>query len=90
MRINIPLRFKNKVTLLAIISLLVRTVIAVLALFAIKPPVSYDALMNVIKISLDLLVLVGVITDPTTPGIGDSEKAMGYTELGGGTGLNSI
>lgn len=54
-----------------------------LALFAIKPPVSYDALMNVIKMSLDLLVLVGVITDPTTPGIGDSEKAMGYTELGG-------
>ena len=83
MRINIPLRFKNKVTLLAIISLLVRIVIAVLALFAIKPPVSYDALMNVIKMSLDLLVLVGVITDPTTPGIGDSEKAMGYTELGG-------
>ena len=83
MRINIPLRFKNKVTLLAIISLLVRIVIAVFALFAIKPPVSYDALMNVIKMSLDLLVLVGVITDPTTPGIGDSEKAMGYTELGG-------
>jgi phi LC3 family holin len=83
MRINIPLRFKNKVTLLAIISLLVRIVIAVLALFAIKPPVSYDALMNVVKMSLDLLVLVGVITDPTTPGIGDSEKAMGYTELGG-------
>ena len=57
--------------------------IAVFALFAIKPPVSYDALMNVIKMSLDLLVLVGVITDPTTPGIGDSEKALGYTELGG-------
>lgn len=83
MKLNMPLRFKNKVTLLAIISLLVRIVIAVLALFAIKPPVSYDALMNVIKMSLDLLVLVGVITDPTTPGIGDSEKAMGYTELGG-------
>ncbi len=83
MRINIPLRFKNKVTLLAIISLFIRIVIAVFALFAIKPPVSYDALMNVIKMSLDLLVLIGVITDPTTPGIGDSEKALGYTELGG-------
>lgn len=83
MKLNMPLRFKNKVTLLAIISLFVRIVIAVLALFAIKPPVSYDALMNVIKMSLDLLVLVGVITDPTTPGIGDSEKALGYTELGG-------
>lgn len=83
MKLNMPLRFKNKVTLLAIISLFVRIVIAVLALFAIKPPVSYDALMNVIKMSLDLLVLVGVITDPTTPGISDSEKALGYTELGG-------
>ena len=82
-KLNMPLRFKNKVTLLAILSLFVRIVIAVLALFAIKPPVSYDAAMGVIKMVLDLLVLLGIIIDPTTPGITDSDAAMSYTELGG-------
>lgn len=29
---------------------------------------------------LTFLGLIGVIVDPTTAGIGDSERAMGYTE----------
>ena len=30
---------------------------------------------------LTFLGLVGVLVDPTTAGIGDSERAMGYTDL---------
>ena len=29
---------------------------------------------------VNLLVALGVVVDPTTQGVGDSERAMGYTE----------
>lgn len=82
-KINIPLRFKNRVTLFAILALVVRIVIEVLTWFSITPPVSYDTFMNTVKMVLDVLVLAGVITDPTTPGIGDSDRALEYNKLGG-------
>ncbi|HFI0356792.1 TPA: phage holin [Streptococcus suis] len=31
---------------------------------------------------MSILTVVGVINDPTTTGLSDSERAMGYDELG--------
>ena len=71
--INWKLRFKNKATLLAIAS----TVILLIQQLGFKLP---DNIADIVNTFLTLLVLLGVINDPTTAGVGDSAKALTYTE----------
>ena len=71
--INWRLRFQNKATLLAIAS----TVILLVQQLGFKLP---DNIADVVNTFLTLLVLLGVINDPTTEGISDSPKALTYTE----------
>ena len=71
--INWKLRFQNKATLLAIAS----TVILLAQQLGFKLP---DNIADVVNTFLTLLVLLGVINDPTTGGISDSPNALGYTE----------
>ena len=71
--INWKLRFKNKATLIAIAS----TVILLIQQLGFKLP---DNIADIVNTFLTLLVLLGVINDPTTEGISDSPKALTYTE----------
>ena len=71
--INWKLRFKNKATLLAIAS----TVILLVQQLGFKLP---DNIADVVNTFLTLLVLLGVINDPTTEGISDSPNALTYAE----------
>lgn len=77
--INWRLRFQNKATLLAIAS----TVILLVQQLGFKLP---DNIADVVNTFLTLLVLLGVINDPTTEGISDSPKALTYTEPKKGLG----
>ena len=69
--INWKLRFKNKATLLAIAS----TVILLAQQLGLKLP---DNIADVVNTVLTLLVLLGVVNDPTTAGFKDSETALTY------------
>ena len=69
--INWKLRFKNKATILAIAS----TVILLAQQLGLKLP---DNIEDVVNTVLTLLVLLGVVNDPTTAGFKDSEKALTY------------
>ena len=71
--INWKLRFQNKATLLAIAS----TVILLIQQLGFKLP---DNIVDVGNTFLTLLVLLGVINDPTTQGVSDSPKALTYSE----------
>ena len=71
--INWKLRFQNKATLLAIAS----TVILLAQQLGFKLP---DNIADVVNTFLTLLVLLGVINDPTTEGLSDSPKALTYSE----------
>ena len=71
--INWKLRFQNKATLLAIAS----TVILLIQQLGFKLP---DNIADVVNTFLTLLVLLGVINDPTTEGVSDSPKALTYSE----------
>lgn len=71
--INWKLRFKNKATLIAIAS----TVILLAQQLDLKLP---DNIEDVVNTVLTLLVLLGVVNDPTTAGVGDSAEALTYTE----------
>ena len=71
--INWRLRFQNKATLLAIAG----TLILLAQQLGLKLP---DNIEDVVNTVLTLLVLLGVINDPTTEGISDSPNALTYAE----------
>ena len=80
MRINWKVRFKNKVWLGSFISLIVGFVYSMLALFDVFPEITENAVVRLFDQILTFLGLIGVIVDPTTDGINDSVRAMGYEE----------
>ncbi len=80
MSINWKVRFKNKVWLTAFITFAVSTVYQFLKMFEIAPVLTQDAVMQAVAVILQLLSLLGVVVDPTTKGLGDSARALGYDE----------
>ena len=80
MKINWKVRFKNKVWLSTFISLIVGFIYNILACFDIFPAVTQNAVMQIIGNVLTFLGLIGVIVDPTTAGLEDSNRAMNYEE----------
>ena len=80
MKINWKVRFRNKVWLGSFLSLIVGFVYSMLALFDVCPTVTQNLVIQMMNQVLTFLGLIGVIVDPTTAGLADSERAMGYEE----------
>ncbi|WP_027399862.1 phage holin [Anaerovorax odorimutans] len=80
MKINWKLRFKNKATLIALLTCSISFVYQVLGIIGITTPITEDMLMQYISAGLNLLVALGVLVDPTTKGISDSVNAVTYQE----------
>ncbi len=80
MKLNWKVRFKNKVWLGSFLSLLIGFAYSLLALFDVFPQVTESLVLQLLNQLLTFLGLIGVIVDPTTAGLGDSERAMGYEE----------
>ena len=76
--INWKLRFQNRATLWAIISLVVSMAYRILDACGVIPPFSQDFILEIAADVLTLLGLLGIIVDPTTDGIADSQRAMSY------------
>lgn len=71
--INFKLRLKNKATLVALIS----AVFLMLQQFGLHIPTNIQEGLNTF---VGILVILGIVTDPTTKGIGDSERALSYEQ----------
>ena len=80
MKMNWKVRFRNKTWLTMFISLIIGFVFNILKLFDIVPVVTENTLVTIVAQVLEFLGLIGVLVDPTTAGIGDSNRAMTYTE----------
>ena len=80
MKINWKVRFKNKIWLGSFLSLIVSFVYSMLGLFDVFPAVTRNNVIEILNQILTFLGLIGVLVDPTTAGLGDSERAMGYDE----------
>lgn len=76
--INWKLRLKNKTTLIALLTAVVALIYQTLGLFKIVPSISADDVLKVAGLAVNVLVLLGIVVDPTTKGITDSEQAKGY------------
>ena len=80
MRINWKVRFKNKVWLGSFLSLVIGFIYSLLALFDVFPAVTQNLVVQLLNQVLTFLGLIGVIVDPTTAGLEDSNRAMGYED----------
>ena len=75
---NWKLRFQNPATLTALIAALVAFVYQVLSIMGITTTIDQSFFVQLGGVVVTLLVALGVIVDPTTAGIEDSEKALSY------------
>lgn len=80
MKINWTLRLQNKATLAALAATVLAFAYQLCGIFGIVPPISQDSLLQLVGIVLNILVALGVVTDPTTSGLSDSARALGYDE----------
>lgn len=77
-KINMKLRWQNKVTLTAIVLAVIALVYQVLGLCGVVPAVSQSDVVTTAGMVINVLVLLGVVVDPTTSGVGDSDQALKY------------
>lgn len=78
--INWTVRIRNKTFWLAVIPavlLLIQTVAAVFG-YTLDLGELGDKLLAVVNAVFGVLVILGVVADPTTSGVGDSVQAMTY------------
>lgn len=80
MKINWKVRFRNKTWLTMFISLIIGFVFNMLKLFDVIPVITENTVATIAAQVLEFLGLIGVLVDPTTDGLGDSNRAMGYVE----------
>ena len=85
MKINWKLRLKNRATLSALIAFAVALVFQVLGWFGVSPAVTQNEILQAISYLLEILSGLGIIVDPTTAGIDDSDRAMQYKEPSAGS-----
>ena len=77
-KINWKVRFKNKVWLASFISLIIGFVFSILRMFDVYPKVTENEIAIAIDNLLTFLGMIGVLIDPTTEGMFDSQRALSY------------
>lgn len=80
--INWTVRLKNKAFWVAIIPATLLLVQVVAAVFGITIDLGElgNKLLEVVNAAFGVLAILGIVTDPTTKGISDSDNALAYTE----------
>ena len=82
MKINWKVRIKNKTFWITFIPAVLLLIQVIAALFGYELDLSEigNKLLEVIEAVFGVLVILGVITDHTTKGLGDGEVGLSYTE----------
>ena len=81
-KINWEVRLKNKQFWISMVSALALVVQAVAALFGFTLDLTTltGKIVAVVNAVFVVLALLGIVVDPTTNGVGDSDRAMTYEE----------
>lgn len=77
-KINLLLRLQNKVTLVTLLTAFIALGYQLLGLFGVVPRINQNELTSVVVMAVNILVMLGIVVDPTTKGIGDSDEALMY------------
>lgn len=78
--INWTVRFRNKAFWAALIPAVLLLIQVVAAVFGYTLDLGElgNQLLAVVNALFAVLAILGVVTDPTTKGVGDSKQALGY------------
>ena len=81
-KINWKVRIKNKVFWIALIPAVLLLVQTGCSVFGVELDFGtlQDKLLAVVNALFAVLVILGIVADPTTEGLGDSKRAMTYEE----------
>ena len=81
MKINWTVRLKNKNFWIAIVPAFLLFVQAVLAVFGVSIDIGEigNKILVVVDAAFVVMSILGIVTDPTTFGMSDSDQAMTYT-----------
>ena len=81
-KINWSVRLKNKNFWLALVPALALLLQTFLAVFGVKLELgeTIDKLLVFINALFGVFIIVGIVNDPTTAGLTDSTRALGYHE----------
>ena len=81
-KINWLVRIKNKTFWVAFIPAILLLIQVIAAVFGYTLDLGDlgNKLLAVVNAAFSVLAIIGVVTDPTTAGVSDSENALNYTE----------
>ena len=82
MDVNWKVRIKNRTFWITVIPAVLLVVQTVMALFGVQLELGDigDKLLAIVNSVFAVLTIMGIVVDPTTSGVGDSKRAMGYAE----------
>ena len=78
MKINIKARLRNKTFIISMVTLVVSFSYKLLAVADIVPAVSESEILELLGLMVNVFAIAGIIVDPTTKGVSDSDRAMTY------------
>lgn len=84
MKINWKVRLKNPMVWITAFPTIVALIYAVLAVFGVVPSITKETVLDVFYAAVAALATLGIIVDPTTKGVSDSDRAMNYIKPSGG------
>lgn len=82
MKLNLKVRLKNPVFWLTIIPAIIALVYSILSMLDIVPSISENTVTELFTTIITVLTTLGVLVDPTTKGVADSERALSYVKPG--------
>ena len=74
--LNLKIRLKNKTFIITMMTTIIAFVYQMLAQFEIVPKITQDQTMQVIMLIVNILAGLGILVDPTTDGVKDSERVL--------------
>ena len=78
MKINWKVRFKHKPFLISLFALVMLLVQQVASFFGVDTTIYNEQVTDLFNTVLAILLLLGIVSDPTTNGMSDSQQAMRY------------
>lgn len=76
MKINLKVRMKNKTFVITMLTTVIAFIYQILAMFEIVAPINKEQATQVIMLLVNILVGLGILVDPTTKGVSDSERVL--------------
>jgi holin, phage phi LC3 family len=74
--LNLKIRLKNKTFIVTMMTTVIAFVYQMLAQFEIVPKVTQDQTLQVVMLVVNILAGLGILVDPTTDGVKDSDRVL--------------